>query len=105
MKHNVQPPKGRSGGSDAVSLSERIKEIKLDMWEAGFAAGRYDALVNKEGGTKTEPFKVEFPFTNGDVTLEQDDGGLWVTVGTGAPYWIGPKALNALITAFTGGVS
>lgn len=105
MRRNVQHPKGRSGGSDAVSLSERIKEIKLDMWEAGFAAGRYDALINKEGETKTEPFKVEFPFTDGDVTLEQDDGGLWVTVGTSAPYWIGPKALSALTAAFTGDVS
>lgn len=46
--------------------------------------------------------EVEFPFTHEGVTLEQDDGGIWVSDAGGSSYWISPRVLAALRAA--GGV-
>lgn len=51
-----------------------------------------------------EPSEVEFPFTHDGVKIEQDDGGLWITVNPHEPpRWLGPKALAALRAAGFGG--
>lgn len=43
--------------------------------------------------------KIEFPFTHENVTIEQEDGGIWITVEPDRPRWLGPKALAALRAA------
>ena len=84
--------------SSIIRSNEEAAEIVLD---AGFRL--------PVQGEPTDAQEVEFPFTHEGVTLEEDDGGVWVTVGaseftTGEhrPYWIGPRALAALRAA--GGV-
>ena len=57
--------------------------------------------INAGGYPMTE---IEFPFEHEGVLLEEDDGGLWVTVRDGSgedtkPYWIGPRARRALRAA------
>lgn len=42
---------------------------------------------------------IEFPFTYKGVTLEQDDGGVWVSDAGGSSYWISPLTLAALRAA------
>lgn len=58
--------------------------------------------VPEPQGEPTDAHEIEFPFTHEGVTLEQDYGGVWVTIEGGSvyrPYWIGPKALAALRAA------
>ena len=81
--------------SSIIRSNEEAAEIVLD---AGFRL--------PVQGEPTDAQEVEFPFTHEGVTLEEDDGGVWVTVGaseftTGEhrPYWIGPRALAALRAA------
>lgn len=53
-------------------------------------------------GESSDAQEVEFPFTHEGVTLEQDDGGIWVSDAGGSSYWISPRVLAALRAA--GGV-
>ena len=41
-------------------------------------------------------FTVEMPFEYEGVMIEQDDGGIWVTIDEFEPRWIGPRTLKAL---------
>lgn len=43
-------------------------------------------------------FTVEMPFEYEGVRIEQDNGGIWVTIDEFEfePHWIGPRTLKAL---------
>ena len=66
----------------------------------GFLAAGFRRTVQDE---PTDAQEVEFPFALGNVTLEQEDGGMWVVI-TETPrnrtYWIEPGVLVALRAAF-----
>lgn len=67
--------------------------------------GWYGECVSKKADAEVEPqgvpsdAQVEFPFTYKGVTLEQDDGGVWVSDAGGSSYWISPLTLAALRAA------
>lgn len=84
-----------------ASVADDLSRIIGGLADALEAAGNRPVPRGEPSGAQ-----VEFPFTHGGVTLEQDDGGLWVqldanefTTGEHHPYWIGPRALAALRAA------
>lgn len=67
-----------------------------ETWARLLAAVRERRTVQ---GEPTDAQEFEFPFALGNVTLEQEDGGMWVVI-TETPrnrtYWIEPGVLAAL---------
>lgn len=89
------PPQGGSGGSDAVAYRKDIRQGRLDMWEAGFNTGGLHLAERLLSEKLPDGFKHKNP----EVSLEADDGGIWLRVGTAESYWVGPKGLNAITEA------
>lgn len=100
--------KAHTPTDDERELSERLVSRHLPLSAPSDTAANIVRHLTEVGLFRNsevpEPSaEVEFPFTLNGVTIEQEDGGLWITVDEhDKPRWLGPRALAALRAA--GGV-
>ena len=85
--------------AEQSAAQEAVVALNQALTQEGSGALRERALHNAailaRRALLSTP-QVEFPFTHDGVTLEHDDGGVWVSDGGGSSYWISPRVRAAL---------
>lgn len=105
-EHDAPEPQGEPSDAPTVQLAARkggksralIDQLLSQSNEHGI-----HVEVTYPQGEPSDTQEIEFPFTHEGVTLEQDDGGVWVSDGGGSSYWISPRVLAALRAASEAG--